>query len=51
MLLYQLDLKIGCRFQFVIASELAHDLRDRHRALWDLLARAYGAQASRSLSI
>lgn len=42
MLLYKLDSEIGCRFQFVIASQLAHDLRDRHRALRELLARIHG---------
>lgn len=44
MLLYQPDSEIGCRFQFVIASQLAHDLRDRHQALRELLARIYGAK-------
>lgn len=44
MLLYQPDSEIGCHFQFVIASQLARDLLDRHRALRDLLARIYGAR-------
>lgn len=44
MLLYQLDSEIGCRFQFVVARQLAHDLLDRHQALRDLLARIYGAK-------
>lgn len=43
MLLYQPDSEIGCHFQFVIASQLARDLNDRHRALRDLLARIYAA--------
>lgn len=40
-LLYQPDSEIGCRFQFVIASQLARDLRDRHRALRNLLRQIY----------
>lgn len=43
MLLNQPDSEIGCHFQFVIASQLARDLRDRHRALRDLLSRIYAA--------
>ncbi len=43
-LLNQPDSQIGCRFQFVIASQLARDLNDRHRALRELLARIYGAK-------
>lgn len=46
ILLYQPDSEIGCHFQFVIASQLAHDLRDRHRALRDLLSRIYGARGT-----
>lgn len=42
ILLYQPASEIGCRFQFVIASQLARDLDDRHRALRELLARIYG---------
>lgn len=42
MLLYQPTSEIGCRFQFVIASQLARDLHERHRALRQLLARIYG---------
>jgi CRP-like cAMP-binding protein len=44
LLLYQPDSEIGCHFQFVIASQLARDLLERHRALRDLLARLYGAR-------
>jgi hypothetical protein len=42
LLLYQPDSDIGCRFQFVIASQLAKDLHDRHDALRKLLAQVYG---------
>lgn len=42
MLLYQPDSEIGCRFQFVIAQQLARDLHDRHDALRRLLAQIYG---------
>lgn len=42
MLLYQPDSDIGCRFQYVIASQLARDLHDRHDALRGLLAQVYG---------
>lgn len=42
MLLYQPDSDIGCRFQYVIASQLARDLHDRHDALRSLLAQVYG---------
>lgn len=44
MLLYQPDSDIGCRFQFVIASQLARDLHDRHDALRGLLAQVYGGK-------
>lgn len=43
LLLYQPDSEIGCRFQFVIASQLARDLHDRHETLRGLLGRVYGA--------
>ena len=42
LLLYQPDSEIGCRFQFVIATQLARDLHDRHDALRSLLAHVYG---------
>lgn len=42
MLLYQPDSDIGCRFQYVIANQLARDLHDRHDALRGLLAQVYG---------
>lgn len=43
LLLYQPDSEIGCRFQFVIASQLARDLHDRHDALRKLLQQIYGS--------
>jgi CRP/FNR family transcriptional regulator, cyclic AMP receptor protein len=42
LLLYQPDSEIGCRFQFVIATQLARDLHDRHDALRKLLLQVYG---------
>jgi CRP-like cAMP-binding protein len=42
LLLYQPDSEIGCRFQFVIATQLARDLHDRHDELRNLLAQVYG---------
>ncbi len=42
LLLYQPDSEIGCRFQFVIATQLARDLHDRHDALRKLLVQVYG---------
>ena len=42
LLLYQLDSEIGCRFQFVIATQLARDLHDRHDSLRNLLVQVYG---------
>ena len=42
MLLYQPDSDIGCRFQFVLASQLARDLHDHHDALRHLLVQVYG---------
>lgn len=42
MLLYQPDSEIGCRFQHVIAHQLARDLSDRHDALRNLLGQIYG---------
>jgi len=44
LLLYQPDSDIGCRFQFVIATQLARDLHDRHDALRNLLAQVYGGE-------
>ena len=45
LLLYQPDSEIGCRFQFVIATQLARDLHDRHDALRNLLVQVYGGAA------
>ncbi len=42
LLLYQPDSEIGCRFQFVIATQLARDLHGRHDALRNLLVQVYG---------
>ncbi len=42
LLLYQPDSDIGCRFQFVVASQLARDLHDRHDALRKLITQVYG---------
>jgi CRP-like cAMP-binding protein len=44
MLLYQPDSEIGCRFQYVIATQLARDLHHRHDALRNLLAQIYGSK-------
>lgn len=44
MLLYQPSSEIGCRFQYVLAAQLARDLKHRHTALRDLLARIYTGQ-------
>jgi CRP-like cAMP-binding protein len=41
MLLYQPHSDIGCRFQYLLAAQLARDLRYRHAMLRDLLARIY----------
>jgi CRP-like cAMP-binding protein len=46
LLLYQPDSEIGCRFQFVIATQLARDLHDRHDALRHLLAQVYAEPAA-----
>lgn len=46
LLLYQPDSEIGCRFQFIIATQLARDLHDRHDALRQLLAQIYGDAAT-----
>jgi len=46
LLLYQPDSEIGCRFQFVIATQLARDLHERHDALRKLLVQVYGAASS-----
>lgn len=44
MLLYQPGSDIGCHFQYVIASQLARDLHDRHDALRKLLMQVYGGK-------
>ena len=44
MLLYQPSSNIGCRFQHVLAAQLARDLRFRHTMLRSLLARIYTGQ-------
>jgi CRP-like cAMP-binding protein len=41
MLLYQPHSDIGCRFQYLLAAQLARDLRYRHAMLRNLLARIY----------
>lgn len=41
LLLYQPNSAIGCHFQHVIASHLAVDLKARHLALRELLAKMY----------
>jgi CRP-like cAMP-binding protein len=41
MLLYQPHSEIGCRFQYLLAAQLARDLRYRHAVLRNLLARLY----------
>jgi CRP-like cAMP-binding protein len=41
VLLFQPDSEIGCRFQYVIARQLARDLHDRHEALRGLLRQFY----------
>lgn len=46
LLLYQPDSEIGCHFQFVIATQLARDLHDRHDALRNLLVQVYGGGAN-----
>lgn len=43
LLLYQPDSEIGCRFQFVIATQLARDLNGRHDALRNLMVQVYGS--------
>ncbi len=40
-LLYQPSSDIGCRFQYVLAAQLARDLRDRHAGLRNLLGQLY----------
>lgn len=42
VLLYQPGSSIGCSFQYVIAAQLARQLRDRHAMLRNLLAQIYG---------
>lgn len=44
-LLYQPSSDIGCRFQYVLAAQLARDLQDRHATLRRLLAQLYAGQA------
>lgn len=41
VLLYQPGSAIGCGFQYVIAAQLARQLRDRHAMLRSLLAQIY----------
>lgn len=41
LLLHQTGSKIGCGFQYVMATQLARDLRDRHAMLRNLLAHIY----------
>lgn len=41
LLLHQPGSHIGCGFQYVMASQLARDLRDRHAMLRKLLAQVY----------
>lgn len=50
LLLYQPDSEIGCRFQFVIATQLARDLHDRHDALRNLLVHVYGGAEMQDMS-
>ena len=50
MLLYQPDSDIGCRFQYVIASQLARDLHDRHDALRNLLVQVYGNKSEKVIA-
>ncbi len=45
MLLYQPHSDIGCRFQYVLAAQLARDLRHRHDMLRELLAGIYAGRA------
>lgn len=44
LLLYQPGSDIGCHFQYVLAAQLAIDLRDRHNTLRRLLAQIYLGQ-------
>lgn len=46
LLLYQPGSAIGCSFQYVIAAQLARQLRDRHNMLRNLLAQIYQGAAS-----
>ena len=46
LLLYQPASELGCRFQFVIAHQLARDLHDRHDALRNLLGQIYGVETT-----
>jgi CRP/FNR family transcriptional regulator, cyclic AMP receptor protein len=45
VLLYQPGSSIGCSFQYVVAAQLARQLRDRHSMLRNLLAQIYGGAA------
>ena len=45
VLLYQPGSAIGCGFQYVIAAQLARQLRDRHAMLRNLLAQIYSGAA------
>jgi CRP-like cAMP-binding protein len=44
MLLYQPHSDIGCRFQYLLAAQLARDLRYRHAMLRNLLSCLYTGQ-------
>lgn len=44
LLLNQPGSDIGCGFQYVMAAQLARDLRDRHAMLRSLLGRIYGGE-------
>lgn len=43
LLLNQPGSEIGCGFQYVMAAQLARDLRDRHAMLRNLLGRIHGS--------
>jgi CRP-like cAMP-binding protein len=43
-LLYQPSSDIGCRFQYVLAAQLARDLQNRHDGLRKLLVQLYSGQ-------
>lgn len=44
LLLYQPGSDVGCHFQFVLATQLARDLQERHDTLRKLLTQVYGAE-------